>query len=406
MVNAVAEVKSMPRAEALAKGLLAMIDSQIDDAYAAMVKSKLLRPALIKEMAGKVKIVYTPLHGTGAMHFERVMRELGLAVSTVPEQREPDGSFPTVSFPNPEEPAALKLAIELGKREKADVVMATDPDADRLGIAVPDGSGGFSLVTGNQLGALQLDYILLTMKELGRLPAKPACIKSIVTTDLQARIAAKYGATMFECLTGFKWIADLMRRFESDGKGYTFVYGTEESYGHLVENEVRDKDGISAAAITAEAALYWRSKGKSLLQRLDELYLEHGLFEERGVSKYFEGPSGMDTMRGIMEGYRLAQPAALGGIRVARIRDVKAGKVWEPGREAEAKPIDLPPSDVLQWYLEDGTMVTVRPSGTEPKIKYYVLCRTDAAKGLAEARKASAAKASAIEAEIRKAVGA
>jgi len=406
MVGAVSEVRTMGRAEALAAGLLVMIDSQVDEAYVAMVKSKLLRPGLIKELGGKVKIVYTPLHGTGALHFERVMRELGLAVSTVPEQREPDGSFPTVSFPNPEEPAALKLAIELGVKEGADVVMATDPDADRLGIAVPDGAGGFSLVTGNQLGALHLDYLLLTMKELGRLPAKPACIKSIVTTDLQSRVAAKYGATMFECLTGFKWIAALMRRFESDGKGYTFVYGTEESYGHLVEDEVRDKDGISAAALTAEAALYWRSKGKSLLERLDELYLEHGLYEERGVSKYFEGPTGMDTMRGIMEGYRRAQPASFGGIRVARIRDVKAGAAWEPGREAAAEKVDLPPSDVLQWYLEDGTMVTVRPSGTEPKIKYYVLCRTEASGGLAEARAASAAKASAIVAEIRKAVGA
>jgi phosphoglucomutase len=405
-VGAVGEAKALPRAEALAKGLLVMIDKEIDDAYAAMVKSKILRPGLIKEMAGKVKIVYTPLHGTGGMHFERVMRELGLSVSTVPEQREPDGTFPTVSFPNPEEPAALELAIALGKREGADVVMATDPDADRLGIAVPDGKGGFALVTGNQLGALHLDYILLTLKELGRLPKKPAVIKSIVTTDLQARIASKYGATMFECLTGFKWIADLMRRFESDGSGYAFVYGTEESYGHLVENEVRDKDGISAAAVTAEAALYWRSRGMSLLQRLDELYLEHGYFEERGVNKYFEGAAGMDTMRGIMEGYRGAQPEALGGIRVARIRDLKAGKAWEAGREAAALPVDLPGSDVLQWYLEDGTMVTVRPSGTEPKIKYYVLCRTEASRGLDAARKESATKAAAIVADVRKVVGA
>jgi phosphoglucomutase len=410
MVGAVREVRSMPKAEALAKGLLVMIDREVDDAYAAMVKSKLLRPGLITEMASAAKIVYTPLHGTGAMHFERVMRELGLSVSTVPEQREPDGSFPTVSFPNPEEPAALKLAIELGTREGADVVMATDPDADRLGIAVPDGSGGFTLVTGNQLGALHLDYILLTMKELGRIPAKPAAIKSIVTTDLQARIAARYGAACFECLTGFKWIADLMRRFESDGRGYTFVYGTEESYGHLVENEVRDKDGISAAAVTAEAALYWRSKGKSLLQRLDELYLEHGFFEERGISKYFEGPTGMDTMRGIMDGYRRAQPSTLGGIRVERIRDVKTGKVWEPGREAAARAIELPASDVIQWYLEDGTAVTVRPSGTEPKIKYYILCRTEvargagAAAGLSAARKASATKVAAIEADVRRAI--
>jgi phosphoglucomutase len=365
-------------------------------------------------MASKVKIVYTPLHGTGALHFERVMKDLGLSVTTVPEQRLPDGNFPTVAFPNPEEPAALKLALELGAKIKADVVMATDPDADRLGIAVPDKADKFVLVTGNQLGSLQLDYILLTRTELGLMPKKPATVKTIVTTDLQARIAEKYGAKCFECLTGFKWIADLMRRFETAQSGspyfgYEYVYGTEESYGHLVENEVRDKDGISAAAVTAEMTLYWRSKGKSLLDRLEELYLEYGFYEEKSVNKYFEGASGMDVMKGIMAGYRKDQPAALGGIKVERIRDVKTGLEWAPGNEGTAKKIDLPESDVIQWLLEDGTKVTVRPSGTEPKIKFYVLLRSDVeggAAGLPAARAASGAKAAAITADIRKAIGA
>ncbi|MDP3176628.1 MAG: phospho-sugar mutase, partial [Spirochaetaceae bacterium] len=291
--------------------------------------------------------------------------------------------------------------------------------------AVP-GAAGFVLVTGNQLGALHMDYMLLTRRELGLMPPRPAVVKSIVTTDLQARIAAEYGATCFECLTGFKWIADLMRQFESGSgplAGYDFVYGTEESYGHLIENEVRDKDGISAAALTAEMTLYWRSKGKSLLERLDEIFVKHGFFEERGVNKYFEGPTGMDTMRGIMEGYRRSQPSSLGGIPVSWIRDVKTGLAWDAAAgPTSARKVDLPASDVIQWRLADGTMVTVRPSGTEPKIKYYVLCRTEVAlgagagagqagaglavAGLAGARKASAAKAAAIEAEIRKAVGA
>ncbi|HUW39829.1 MAG TPA: phospho-sugar mutase [Rectinemataceae bacterium] len=411
-VEAVRSVKTMEKGEALRQGLLAMIDAEIDEPYVAMVKSKLMRPELIRRMAGEVKLVYTPLHGTGARPFERVMKDLGLEVVTVPEQREPDGDFPTVAFPNPEEAAALKLALELGAKVGADAVMANDPDADRLGIAVPDGSGGFALVTGNQLGSLHLDYILLTRRELGLMPKKPAAIKSIVTTDLQSRIAAAYGASCFECLTGFKWIADLMRRFESDqtgpfSGGYEFVYGTEESYGHLIEREVRDKDGISAAALTAEMTLYWRSKGKSLLQRLDELYLEHGFFEEKGINKYFEGASGMDVMRGIMEGYRKAQPAALGGIAVERIRDVKTGLEWRRGAESAATKVDLPASDVIQWYLADGTMVTVRPSGTEPKIKYYILLRTEAgAIGLQRARQESAAKAEAIAADIRKVIGA
>jgi phosphoglucomutase len=412
MVEAVKEVRTISRDEAVRKGLLVVIDKEVDEPYVAMVKSKLLRPALIKDMASRAKIVYTPLHGTGALHFERVMKDLGLSVVTVPEQREPDGDFPTVAFPNPEESAALKLALELGAKVKADVVMANDPDADRLGIAVPNAAGEFVLITGNQLGSLQLDYVLLTRKELGLMPRKPAVVKTIVTTDLQARIAEKYGATLFECLTGFKWIADLMRRFESeapdrDGVRYEYVYGTEESYGHLVENEVRDKDGITAAAITAEMTLYWRSKGKSLLQRMEELYLEYGYYEEKSVNKYFEGPAGMDVMKGIMEGYRKSQPQALGGIKVARVRDIKTGLEWPAGEIAKAVKIDLPTSDVIQWLLADGTKVTVRPSGTEPKIKFYVLLRSDVRGGAADlpaAREESGAKAAAITADIRKVI--
>ncbi|PKL25608.1 MAG: phospho-sugar mutase [Spirochaetae bacterium HGW-Spirochaetae-3] len=403
-VNAVRLIKSMPKDEAIAKGLLVMIDKDIDDAYVAMVKSKLFRPDLIKAMAKDVKVVYTPLHGTGAMPFERVMGELGLTVVTVPEQREPDGDFPTVSYPNPEEAAALKMALELGAEVKADVVMATDPDADRLGIAVPDGSGAYTLISGNQLGALHADYILLSLKELGRMPKRPGLIKSVVTTELQSRIAKAYGAECFDCLTGFKWIADTMRGFERDG--VDFVYATEESYGYLVEDEVRDKDGISAAAMTAEMTMYWRSKGKSLLQRLDELFAEHGFHEERGVNKYFQGPTGMDVMRGIMDAYRENQPATLGGIAVERIRDIKTGKSWRIASPGAASSVDLPASDVIQWYLSDGTLVTVRPSGTEPKIKYYVLARTEVgAGGLDAARKASSAKVDAILADIKKVIG-
>jgi len=405
MVNAVREVKLLSRAEAEKKGLLVVIDKEIDEAYVAMVKSKLFRPSLIKEMAKSVKLVYTPLHGTGAMLFERIMGDLGLEVITVPEQRKPDGAFPTVSFPNPEEAAALDLALKLAAKLSADAVMATDPDADRLGVAVRNASGGYTLISGNQLGSLHLDYILLTLEELGKMPKRPAAIKSIVTTELQTKIAQKYGAELHECLTGFKWIADLMRKFESEGMD--FIYGTEESYGHLIETEARDKDGISAAALTAEMTLYWRSKGKSLLDRLDEIYLEHGYFGEKGVNKYFEGPSGMDVMKGIMEAYRKDQPSTLGGLSVSRVRDLKVGVSWETQNPNAQQKVSLPKSDVLQWYLEDGTVVTVRPSGTEPKIKYYVLSRTEVegAAGLPAAREAAIKKAAAIEADIRKVIG-
>jgi len=403
-VNAVQKVNIMDRAEALKKGLLVIIDKEIDDAYVAMVESNLFRPGLIKEMAKSAKLVYTPLHGTGALNFERVMKDLGFNVDTVPEQREPNGEFPTVEKPNPEEAPALKLALALGKKVKADCVMANDPDADRLGIAVPDKNGDFVLITGNQLGCLHLDYILLTRRELGLMPKHPVAIRSIVTTMLQKAIAEKYGAESRECLTGFKWIADEMRKLEHEGKD--FVYGTEESYGHLVENQVRDKDGISAAAMTAEMTLYWRSRGKSLLDRLDDLYNEYGYYQEKGFSKYFEGSSGMGIMKGIMADYRAHEPATLGGIKVERIRDVKTGRSWSAASPEKTEKVALPASDVIQWYLEDGTMVTVRPSGTEPKIKFYILLKTDvkAAGGLDRAKASSEKKAEAILADIKKAV--
>ncbi len=366
----VKSVKQISKTEASSKGLLMEIGQEIDDDYVAMVKSHLLRSYLFSETGKSVNIVYSPLHGTGAMLFERIMKELGLNVLTVPEQREPDGEFPTVSYPNPEESAALAMAIELGKKTHADVVMATDPDADRLGIAVPDKTGEFVLVTGNQLGSLHLDYIALTLKELHRMPPRPAAIRTIVTTELQKIIAEKYGIESFECLTGFKWIADLMRRFETEN--YDFIYATEESYGHLIEKEVRDKDGISAAALTAEMTLYWRSQGKSLLDHLEELYKEHGYYEEKGLSFYFEGEQGMRIMNSIMEDYRKQQPDQFGGLSVICTRDVKASTEWD--RNGRIRKIDLPKSDVIQWRLEDGTLLTVRPSGTEPKIKYYILC--------------------------------
>ncbi|MDR2952272.1 MAG: phospho-sugar mutase [Treponema sp.] len=394
-VNQVKIIKEISRQEALDKGLLKIIDKEIDEAYQAMVKSRLFRPDLIKEKAGEVKIVYTPLHGTGAIHVEKALGDLGLKVITVPEQREGDGDFPTVSFPNPEEAAALDMAIKLGIKEKADVVMATDPDADRFGVAVPNKAGGFTLVTGNQMGVLLEDYIFLSLKELGRLPKNAAMVNSIVTTGMQKKLAEYYGGECVECLTGFKWIADVMRKWESGGtESKSFVYGTEESYGYLVETEVRDKDGVSAAALTAEMTLYWRGKGMSLLDRLDELYAICGYWQELGISKYFQGPQGPEIMKGIMEEYRKKPPKALGGIDVVKIRDIEHG--------ADG----LPPSDVLQFFLRDGTIVSARPSGTEPKIKFYASCRAEVGQGgLAAAKTEAARKLDVIKKDIRLVIG-
>ena len=394
-VNAVKEIKEISRKEAIDKGLLVIIDKEVDEPYQAMVKASLFRPELIKQKAGEVKIVYTPLHGTGAFHVEKVLGDLGLKVITVPEQREGDGNFPTVAFPNPEEAAALEMAIKLGAKEKADVVMATDPDADRFGIAVPNKDGSFTLVTGNQMGVLLADYIFLSLKELGKTPPKPAMVNSIVTTGMQKAVAAHYGADCIECLTGFKWIADIMRQWEQGKAGAKdFVFGTEESYGYLVEKDVRDKDGVSAAALTAEMTLYWRSKGKSLLDRLDELYTSCGYWQEMGISKYFKGPQGTSIMNGIMEEYRKNPPKTLGGIEITKVRDIKNGAG------------DLPPSDVLQFFLKDGTVVSARPSGTEPKIKFYASCRCEVSSGGLEAAKTQAAgKLDAIKKDIRAVIG-
>ncbi|MDR1174940.1 MAG: phospho-sugar mutase [Treponema sp.] len=394
-VEAVKDIFEMDRQEALNEGLLRIIDKEIDEPYQAMVKSRLFRPDLIKAKAQEVKIVYTPLHGTGAFHVEKALGDLGLKVITVPEQREGNGDFPTVVFPNPEEAPALKMAIDLGKKEKADVVMATDPDADRFGIAVPEkpGSDTYVLVTGNQMGVLLADYIFLSLRETGKLPANAAMINTVVTTGMQAKVAEYYGAACIECLTGFKWIADIWRKCEKGEIDKTIVFGTEESYGYLVENEVRDKDGISAAALTAEMTLYWRSRGKGLLDRLNELYHICGYWQEMGISKYFQGPEGPGVMKGIMDNYRKNPPETLGGLAVTRVRDIKNG-------------VDgLPPSDVLQFYLEDGTIVSARPSGTEPKIKFYATSCTKVSGDLEKARAEAARKLEAITKDIRSVIG-
>jgi phosphoglucomutase len=406
-VNAVSAIKEIDRQTALNRGLLKIIDKEIDEPFQRMVRSHIFRPELFKQKAGDVRIVYTPLHGTGALHVEAVLGSLGLKVLTVPEQRDGNGDFPTVAFPNPEEAAALEMAIALGRKEKASLVMATDPDADRFGIAVPARSGDdFVLVTGNQLGALMADYVLLSLKELGKMPGRPAMVNTIVTTGMQARVAALYGAECIECLTGFKWIADVMRRSEAGEIKNSIVFGCEESYGYLIENEVRDKDGVSAAAITAEMAIYWGSKGKSLLDRLEELYEQCGYWQETGVSKYFEGPEGQNIMAGIMERCRKEPPGALGGVKVEKIRDIENLITRYPADPKRSEKIDLPRSNVLQFCLEDGTIVSARPSGTEPKIKFYAsCCSAIGAGGLPAAKIEVQKKLDAIKGDIKNMLG-
>lgn len=403
-VNAVTEVKTISKEDALKNGTLKIIDKEIDEKFWAMCKAQLFRPDLIKAKAGDVKIVYTPLHGTGAMHVEKVLGDLGLKVITVPEQREPDGNFPTVEKPNPEEKPALTLAVELGKKEKADCVMATDPDSDRFGTAFPDANGEWVLLSGNQMGALLMEYVLLSRKEFGTMPADPVVVRSIVTSPFGDAICKKFGVRMVECLTGFKWIANVEAVMEANHTG-DYVFGLEESYGYKIEKEVMDKDGVSAAAMCAEMTLYWRSQGKSLLEHLDDMYKEYGYFEDRAISQNFPGASGKEVMAGIMTKLRTEGLKTLGGKTVLSIRDVQNSIVFDPANSADKKPFDLPKSNVLQFFLEGGTIVSARPSGTEPKIKFYINSCTplegNCDKCLANAKASAAELCDKITSEIK-----
>ncbi len=390
-VNKVTEVKTMTRIEAISTEKLVIIDKEIDEKFWDMCKAQLFRPELIKEKAKDVRIVYTPLHGTGGMHVMKVLGDLGLNVIPVKEQFEPDGNFPTVEKPNPEEKPALKLAVELAKKEKADGLMATDPDADRFGTAFPDKNGEWVLLSGNQMGALLMDYVLLSRKEFNKMPANPACIRSIVTSPFGDYICKKYGVTMFDCLTGFKWIAAVEANFEKD-HSYNYVFGLEESYGYKVETDVMDKDGVSAAAMCAEMILYWRSQGKGLLEHLDDMYKEYGYFEDRAISQNFPGATGSETMKNMMASMRQNPPATLGGEKVIKVRDL----MNDP---------KLPKSNVLQFYLESGTIVSARPSGTEPKIKFYINSMIPSGDGsdkwLSEAKNKAAVLCDGISSDIK-----
>ena len=405
-VNKVTEVKTISKEEAIKSGKLVLIDSEVDEKYWEMCKAQLFRPALIKEYAKNVNVVYTPLHGTGAMHVEKVLGDLGLAVTTVPEQRNPDGNFPTVEKPNPEEKPALKMAVELGTKTKADCVMATDPDSDRFGTAFPDKDGKFVLLSGNQMGALLMDYVFLTRKEQNNLPKDAYCVRSIVTSPFGDDICKKYGVEMIECLTGFKWIAAVEAEREAKGIGH-YVFGLEESYGYKVETEVMDKDGVSAAAMCAEMTMYWRSQGKSILEHLDDMYKEFGYFEDRAISKNFPGSAGVETMAGIMTKLRTEGLKTLGGKKVVKIRDIKESVSFDPANPSVKEKVDLPKSNVLQFFLEGGTIVSARPSGTEPKIKFYINTKTEVGgakcdKCLAATKKEAADLCDAITNDINK----
>ncbi len=374
------DINLMERDEAEKQGLLEIIDEKIDAEYRQVIKDCSLRPELLQKHGSELKVVFTPLHGTGGVMLPRVLGEMGVEVIEVPEQAQPNGDFPTVEYPNPEEASAMKMAIELGRQKGADLVMGTDPDADRLGIAVPEGEGRYRLINGNQLGSLLADYVFHSRKEQEKLPEQPAFVKTIVTTELQRLIAESYGASTYDVLTGFKYIAEKIKEFEKTGE--TYVFGGEESYGYLVTDKIRDKDAVSAAFITAEMALYHRTNGKSLLDRLNEIYAEYGYYKEILISKAFKGMAGKEAMDGLMHQLRDNKPAEIGGIPVSKVKDYRESTTTDTQSGEEKKDIELPSSNVLQFILEDESIVTARPSGTEPKIKFYASCHGPAKQDL------------------------
>ncbi len=400
-VRGVKKIVSLSKEEAVRKGLLTVIDREVDEPFIKTVMNTALRPELIREKGKSLKVVYTPLYGAGAFPVCKALGDMGIQVIPVPEQKDPNGDFPTAPFPNPEEAPAMQMALDLGRKTKADLVMGTDPDADRLGIAVPD-AGEYILVSGNRLGVLLIDYVLGSRKELGTLPAKPVVIKTVVTSELQRKIAAFYGAECIDVLTGFKYIGEKIREFEKDGSNRQFVIGGEESYGYLVHTEARDKDAVSAATMTAEMALFHVAAGRSLMDRLREIWRQYGYYEELLISRYFKGQAGAQTMAVMMESLRTNPPCSFAGQGVLLIRDYKNGTTFNVKSGQAEKNIDLPSSNVLQLVLADGDVVTARPSGTEPKIKFYASCHSEPGMEFGAAKQQVSKKLEAIEEQINK----
>jgi phosphoglucomutase len=347
--------------------LIEIIETSFDDLYTDKVATLSLSPEAIKKYHD-LEIVYTPIHGTGVKLVPMALKKFGFTrIINVPEQDEVNGDFPTVHSPNPEEKAAMAMALQKAEEVGADLVMATDPDADRVGIAVRDDQGKLILLNGNQTGSLLYYYLIRKWSENGKLTGRQFVAKTIVTTDLLAEIATKYGVEIHDVLTGFKFIADAMRREEGKNE---FIIGSEESYGYLAGDFVRDKDAVMSCALIAETAAWARSQGKTLYELLLDIYLEFGLYLESLTYIVKEGKSGAELIDRMMQNYRETPPAMLAGSRVVRIHDYQSSKTRDI-RTGEKSPIELPKSNVLQFITEDNTKVSIRPSGTEPKIKFY-----------------------------------
>ena len=373
-VNAIkdyAEIKKMTTEEAKTAGLYEVIGKEIDDKYMEALKKLVLHPEAIKQMASSLKIVYTPLHGTGNVPVRRVLKELGFEqVTVVPEQELPDGNFPTVSYPNPEDKKAFALALDLAKKVDADLVLATDPDADRLGVYAKDTkTGEYKVFTGNMSGMLICEYEMSQKKALGILPANGALVTTIVSSNMAQAVAKEYGMKFIECLTGFKYIGEQIKFFEQTGSN-EYVFGFEESYGCLVGTHARDKDAVVAVMALCEAAAYYKTQGITLWDQMLNIYNKYGYYKEDLFTMTFKGADGAKKMQDMMDAYRKNTPKQVGSYKVLRLRDYKNDVITDLAT-GETAPTGLPKSNVLYFELENDAWFCVRPSGTEPKIKFY-----------------------------------
>ena len=374
-----------------ASGLIEVIGEAVDTEYLKEVKDVNINPALIEEFGKDMKIVYTPLHGTGEMLARRALAQAGFdSVQVVEAQATADPDFSTVKSPNPESQAAFALAEELGRQVGADVLVATDPDADRVGVEVLQKDGSYLNLSGNQIGAIMAKYILEAHKNAGTLPKNAALCKSIVSTDLVTKIAESYGATMFNVLTGFKFIAEKIQEFE-EKHNHTYMMGFEESFGYLIKPFVRDKDAIQAVLVVAELAAYYRSRGLTLADGIEEIYKEYGYYAEKTISVTLSGVDGAEQIKAIMAKFRDNGPKEFNNTAITVVEDFKAQT--STATDGTVTALTTPPSDVLKYTLADGSWIAVRPSGTEPKIKFYIAV-------VGESNEDSQTKIANIEAEI------
>ncbi|MDD0853663.1 phospho-sugar mutase [Halobacteriovorax sp. GB3] len=383
-------IKFLPLEEAQKAGLIHWVGTDVEDKYYEAILSKVVNPQLCKEKGNDLKIVYTPIHGTGLIPCTRALKDMGMEnVLVVEEQAQPDGTFPTVSSPNPENPSALKMAVDLMNQENGDIVMGSDPDTDRLGVALKH-NGEVVYINGNQIGILMLHYVISTLKANGQLPTNPYFVKTIVTTPLQEKIASHFGVETENTLTGFKWICGLMNKIETEQPERNFIFGTEESFGYLPNEFVRDKDGVHSVTLMAEIALHYKTQGLNLVEALDKIYEEFGFSNETLLNLVYQGKEGAEKIGRIMELFRSMNTGTFAGLEVDYLEDYQAQKAVSFTSDKTWK-LDLPQSNVLGFNFENGDKIYLRPSGTEPKIKFYIMIQENEG-SLEEKKKKAMAK--------------